>query len=511
MATTTSIMELRMRAYTKGLVALGVALASALPAAAGAQTFFAWPDTAVDVATYATVEDCQAIVRRARYTAESRNDLVTAVWSDTLPLDPQERIAPQPTSVTETARHCMARFAAVDSVPLSAFSALLPLYLHAEWDDKARALVERRIAAIALDARQKEGAVDAGAELAAAIDTVVEVALGRGVGQGVQPKRGALAYDVVMEHLPNVPDRLTRLRIYQRVAIVSSDGELEDLERLERLLARMATIHDSLTDRERGKLEEEYGVFADGGNLPERYAAALRMSLGKEAFLDSLRRSTSAYVAVKHDNWVRATGLRPETYGLGNPLGEHAPPIEGDIWLGREDGSGPRPTPGRVSLVVFLNAGECVGVVESAAEMDGGCAGSLTTLRRLMERFPALEVTVVAETQGYFMFLKDSITPAREAELTKRWLESYGVTAPLAMSRTDAWRLPSPDGRRVARLGANRANYSFGKSWQVSNRNAYLVDENGIVVHVREMDRFSVAQDFAELVGILLERQVAGR
>ena len=500
-----------MRSCTRGLLALGVALGSALPATAGGQTRFAWPDTAVDVATYATVEECQAIVRRSRYSAESRSDLVTAVWTDTIPFDLRERRAPQPASVTETARHCMARFAEVDSVPLSHFSALLPLYLHAEWDDKARALVARRIAAVTLDAGQRKDGTKAGAELAAVIDTVVDVALGRGAGQGVQPHRGGLAYEVVMAHLPKVADRLTRLRIYQKVAVVSSDGELKDLERLEGTMARMAAIHDSLTRREREKLEEEYGIFADGGNLPERYAAALRMSLGKEAFLDSLRRSTAAYVSVKHDNWVRATGLRPETYGLGNPLGEHAPPIEGDIWLGRENESGPRPTPGRVSLVVFLDAGECVGVVESAAAMDGGCAGSLTTLRRLMERFPALEVTMVAETQGYFMYLKDSITPAREAELTKQWLESYGVMAPLAMSRSDTWRLPSPDGRRVTRTSTNRRNYSFGKSWQVSNRNAYLIDEDGIVVHVREMDRASVAQDFAELIEILLERQVAGR
>ena len=511
MATTASTMKLRMRAYTKGLLVLGVALGPALPVPSGAQTLFSWPDTAVDVATYATVEECQAIVRRSRHTAESRNDLVTAVWTDTLPLDPREQRAPQPASVTEIARQCMTRFAAVDSVPLSYFSALLPLYLHAEWDDKARALVERRIAAIALGGRRSKDATQAGAELAAVIDTVVEVALGRGAGQGVQPHRGALAYEVVMEHLPKVADRLTRLRIYQKVAMVSSDGELKDLERLEGSLARMAAIHDSLTEREREKLAEEYGILADGGNLPERYAAALRMSLGKAAFLDSLRRSTAAYVAAKHDNWVRATGLRPETYGLGNPLGEHAPPIEAGLWLGREGGSGPRPTPGRVSLVVFLNAGECVGVVESADEMYGGCAGSLTPLRRLMERFPALEVTMVAETHGYFMYLKDSITPAREAELTKQWLESYGVMAPLAMSRSDTWRLPSPDGRRVARLSTNRRNYSFGKSWQVSNRNSYLVDEDGIVVHVREMDRSSVAQDFAELIEILLERQVAGR
>jgi hypothetical protein len=84
------------------------------------------------------------------------------------------------------------------------------------------------------------------------------------------------------------------------------------------------------------------------------------------------------------------------------------------------------------------------------------------------------------------------------------------VDAPLAMNTTAHWRLPDPDSRRVSRPTANRSNYSFGKSWKAVNTSAYLIDQNGIVVHARQMNRWSVYEDFGELIQILLERQRKG-
>jgi hypothetical protein len=149
--------------------------------------------------------------------------------------------------------------------------------------------------------------------------------------------------------------------------------------------------------------------------------------------------------------------------------------------------------------------------------MYGACARSLIPLRRLMERFPALEVTVVAKAHGFFKYLKDSVTLEREAALTKRWLESYGVTAALAMSAPDSWKLDSPDGRTIRSQTANERNYSFGRTAPGANRPllansaAYLVDEDGLIVHVRQMNRHAVGEDYEKFVQILLERQVAER
>ena len=139
--------------------------------------------------------------------------------------------------------------------------------------------------------------------------------------------------------------------------------------------------------------------------------------------------------------------------------------------------------------------------------MRDRCARNLVPLRRLEQRFPELEITVVSQTHGHFLYLKDGITPQREAELAKQWLEAYGVDAPLAMTTGDFMQLPDPDSRRFERLSGNDINYSFGKREELKNSQAFLIDQDGIVVHARGMNRASVFEDYGELIEILLERQ----
>lgn len=517
------VSETLIRARTGGLLALGMTLATAIPSMARAQTLFAWPDTTANVEAYTTIEQCQAVVGRSIWTSRTDEWLSRGIMLDTMPLDRRERRAPAPAPVGETARRCMQRFAAVDSVPPSYFTATFQLYLHAEQDDAARALVERHLGAIEaeVDAAKNDKEVKAAeARLAAAIDSVVDIALGHGAAIDIRPRRYQMAREIVMEHAPRVSDRVKRFTLYFSVLLLDGDltldGKLVDSARLARAGARIAALVDSLNERERSKLHEWVGAPEDL-DLVDAYRARLERSLGRDVFLDTLRRSTAKYDSLMRDAWARSWGLRPETYGFGNPLGYHAPEIEADIWLGREDGVGPRPAKGRVSLIVFLDPAKCTGVVDGHDDIYGVCARSLIPLRRLMERFPALDVTVVAEADGYFMYLKDSVTLEREAELTKRWLESYGVTAALAMSAPESWKLDSPDGRTIRSQSANERNYSFGRTAPGANRPllansaAYLVDEDGLIVHTRQMNRHSVGEDYDIFVEILLDRQVAGR
>src|SRR5690606_17794341 len=96
----------------------------------------------------------------------------------------------------------------------------------------------------------------------------------------------------------------------------------------------------------------------------------------------------------------------------------------------------------------------------------GNCARVLVPLRRFSERFPDVEITIVAHTFGYFKYLKDGITPEREAELTRQWLDSFGISAPLAVTDTKYWRLPNYDGRRVNERAKNHIQYAFGGTWE---------------------------------------------
>jgi hypothetical protein len=496
---------LPLRAQRLGLVAVAVALWSA---PATAQTLFVWPDTTANIEAYATIEECEAAVSRSvRYTA-SREDLESGVWTDTIPLDSLEAAGPRPlpTAVMETARRCGARFSNADSVSMAQFRVLLPLYLQAGWDSRARTLVERRLAAI--------GAKD-DAERAAVLDSVFKILLAQS-GDRIGAPRFALAEELADTWVPRVPDRVKRLELYLRVStsFYTPDPDSATTARIARSAQKMAVIMDSLSQRELDELASTMGAIADGvetgGDFVRRYYALLNMSLGKRTFLDSLRHSTAAYVKLKLDNWARATGMRPETYKFGDPLGEQAPPIEADLWLGYDPARGPRPTKGRVSLVVFLDVDsqECNGgAVTGPDQIGGNCARYLNPLRRLEQRFPEIEITVVGKTYGYFLYLKEGMTPRREAELTKLWLEAYGVHAALAMATTASWRLPDPDSRRLSRPTGDRINYAFGKRSDISNGTAFLIDRDGIVVNVREMDRSAVYEDFGELIEILLHRQ----
>ena len=495
-----------MRALHVGLLAMSVVLSTS-PAAA--QTRFSWPDTTVNIAAYTTIEECQAAVSRTVEYIDARNDLVSGRWRDTLSgvdsLEESRKLGMNalPAPVTEMARRCGARFANADSVPLTLYNRLVTLYLQAGWDAKARALVERRLAAI----EPKDDT-----ERAAVIDTLLKI-LSAGSGQSWETiglRRSAMAWEIVAEQLPKVSDRRKRLRGYSHMFAFASPEETQDsatyTARVRRLTDKMGTIMDSLTEHEREELISGYGVLFDGvdnvGDFVARYYALINLSSGKQTFVDSLRRSTAAYVKVMRDNWTRATGMRPEAYRYGNPLGEHASPIEADIWLGHDPSSGPRPAPGRVSLVVFLNNLKCDNKSFPVT------ADRMIPLRRLEKRFPELEITVVGQSCGYYLYLKEGMTPEKEAAVTKQSLEMLGVDAPLAMTTSDFWRLPDPDGRRINSTSDNRTNYSFGKK-DILNGSSFLIDQDGIVVHTSLMNRVGF-EDFTEMIEILLQRQVTG-
>ena len=496
----------RTRARRLELLAVAVALSSIAlwSAPLAAQTLFTWPDTSVNIEAYTTLEECQAAVTRSLDYTSGREDLGSGIFADTMPLDSITARGPQslPTAVTETARRCGARFSNVDSVSVSDFKVLFPLYLQAGWDTKARTLVKRRLAAI--------GAKD-DTERKAVLDTAFKVLTTKSNRNG---QRGvAMAEELFETQLPQVSDRLVRLRLYLTLASIASYYGNPDsaAAKVQRITPKMAATMDSLTKPELDKLLEGSGLLGDGvedaGGFAQRYYAMLNMSLGKRTFLDSLRSSTAAYVKLNRDNWARATGMRPETYRLGDPLGEKAPPIVADIWRGYDPSKGPRPTPGRVSLVMVLTT--CNEVLTDPRQFKGNCARNLVPLRWLEKRFPELEVTVVEQTRGYFQYLKDGMSPEREAELAKQTLEWYGVHAALAMTATDYWWLRDPDSRRVDRPTKNNTNYTFDKSSSIRGSTTFLIDQDGVVINTRSMSFTAVYEDFEELIKILLERQAA--
>ncbi|MBX6330679.1 MAG: hypothetical protein IRY91_02405 [Gemmatimonadaceae bacterium] len=426
----------------------------------------------VDVAAYATVEQCLAAAARVRDSVER----ASPVWRDTLPDAVAVRDDSVPVAVVETARRCGARFAA-GAAPLDGWRSLVTLDVLARWDARADTLVRRRLATVT---------TGAATERAWVIGTVLRAYLGvpfEGREDLVPPVRLAAAESLAAE-LDGLRGAPWTVRMEAMVRLMDAARRVGDTTRALRAAARVVAIADGLTAAERRTNLYNRRVRQD-------VYAALRL-LHADALLDSLRRSTAAYVALQRSLYARAMGERPDAMRF--PIGEPAPPIEGDFWFRRGDSAATRPTAGHVALVVFLDHGvdrnnrtasRCGVTVAGGSQRI--CWSGYARLRRLAQRFPGLEITLTAPTRGYFPFMSPP-TPDVEAEtLAHWWLDYHALPGALAVTRTAWWRLPDPDRRRIDRDdGANVEHYSFGERGAITTFSVFLVDPGGTIVDAED-------------------------
>ncbi|MBX6331754.1 MAG: hypothetical protein IRY91_07900 [Gemmatimonadaceae bacterium] len=454
-------------------------------AEAPAQTRFAWPDTAVDVTQYRHPDQCVAAVTRLQRLIEFPPK--RAVNPDTMPWDPEERLRPLPAPVVATAERCAARWSAA-TAPLTEFAPLVTLYLAANRDADAATLLTRRVAAV----EPKRGE----AERTAVIDSVVQIYL------DAQPVRLAAAESLLTERARHKTDRIERLKIYAE--LMRQAANVLDTARLRRAAQQVVVIADSLTPAER-----ESEAFS---GLAQAVYGAWHFAVGERVLLDSLRQSTAAYVGLVRAMWAKVTGQRPDALEL--PIGEKAAPLSADFWFPQDSARGPRPTPGRVALVGFLDRIQCVDLPNdptfaSDAKRDERCWQWGVNLRRLAERFPELEITVASQTHGYFLYAPP-LAPAEEAADIARWVAGHGIPGTLMVTSTPFWHLEAPDGRRIDKPDSNVTHYSFGKSWGAKG-SLYLVDQDGVIVEATGIGLSG--PDFDELsrkVDILLHRNAGG-
>jgi hypothetical protein len=461
---------------------MGLTLASS----ARAQTKFSWPDTSVDLGKYTSVDRCIAALMRIQQgqialRSQTENN-------DTLPFDEQENLKPLPAPVRQAAARCAARFDH-RTAKLSDFALLMELLLLADRDADAKALLERRLSAI--------GANGAG-ERVAVEDSAVLIYL------KVLPRRLDAAEQVLLARAHRGSDRLDRMSLYNRLMEVSRDAG--DTTRARRAAQSLVAVADSLTPAER-ESEKFTKMGNDGGNVVV-FAAMLQI-VGTKTLTDSLRHSTAAMANLMRTMWAQFTKERKEA--LPFPLGEHAPTVTGDFWFPSQAAGDKHPSPGHVSIVEFVDNsrlyGSCMNPTPFTVIPDI-CARNWYWLRRLGNRFPGLDITLVVGTRGNFLHAPPP-SPAEEAELYRRWLEPYHIKgAVLSVSTRPFWNLPVPDGRRVDKPAANSVAYSFGKSWNPDGTNGggrYLIDQDGLVVDV-----FFNEAATNQFIEALLQRQKAG-
>ncbi|HEU4588167.1 MAG TPA: hypothetical protein VFS11_05950 [Gemmatimonadales bacterium] len=422
---------------------------------------------------------------------------VWEAWRDTLPesrasLAAKAR-ASLPVPVAAAARRCGARFAGA-TAPLNQFAPFLSLFLAADRDRDAATLLARRLKGVAPDAERERAAV---------LDTAIAEYLGLqrlAAGPEVtvplftQPGRLAEA-ETLLAELSQLKSVTWQTRTRGYLVLASSASTAGDTARAQRARERLLRAVSTLTAAERrtNEFQELLGPL---------YQTTIQVNAA--ALLDSLRHSTSAYLALQRALWQEAAG----NIRFPLPIGEVAPPIEAEFWFRRNDTTVARPIAGKVNLVVFLNQIACFGINSRPT-----CERIDARLRRLAQRFPALEITLVAQTRGFFSFAAPP-APGEEAALLQRsWLGERRLPGVLAVSTTDFWRLPAPDRRRIDRPTANASRYSFGRTamnigaqWQ--GVPSFLVDESGTIVHALNDIDESVLPD---LIEILLARQLANR
>ncbi len=286
-------------------------------------------------------------------------------------------------------------------------------------------------------------------------------------------------------------DRIERLKTYDKLRDVShQDG---DTARARRVARWEIGVADSLTPAERQS--QAYAELAAGNGGDMLIYAAEEELTGLVPLLDSLRHSTAAFATLEYDLLRRASGGQPDKL---LPIGRPSPPLAADWWFPAVAGTVHWPTPGHVTFVSFLTFPQCVGLSEDS--YSGSCNSELVRLRRIARRFPDVDITIVASTQGGFMYLPP-MSPAAEASWIAQWVDVFHVpNLVVAVDSTPFWRLPDPDGRRINKDVPSIAVYRYGLWRPEQQGSRMLVDENGLIVDVLHVNDEDALMQFIDVL-----------
>lgn len=415
---------------------------------------FAATGAASDYARYEYVHSCVLASRRHARLAEFRERRDTLPWDDARPL-------PEPAVVA--ARDCGAYFP-VDSVPVAHLSTYVELALAAGRDAAADSAVRRHLALLPRDSVSARARV-----LGAAIGHYIDA----------HPVRVAPAERLMLA--------------------LDSLGEPAKLERYaagERLYEHALASHDTTRIRKDGdRVLAIAGTLAHSARLHRDTIASIAAVVQGVAGLSIGERPIEEIARDSRTALARALEVPTSQLPPGLSIGRAAPPLRGEWWFRRARETS-RPSPGRVSLLVFVNhPRSLVRAPENAI------------VRRLAERFGAeLEITLVARTEGLFReeLLAD---PGAEADsIRKRLFDELKLPGALVVSRVDMTKRPPPDRRVIDGRSPNfNAYMPFGEG---RGDRWVLVDRNGKVAMSLSPDA-AHEQVLAATIARLLEQSVS--
>jgi hypothetical protein len=411
-------------------------------------------------------------------------------WPDTAAMARNEALETVPPPVMDVARQCIARFHQ-DSVPLGESFLWMRLYLIANRDDLAEAVLNRRLENTQWDTLNPEGRQ-------AVLSKAMEVYT------GAQPVRWKQLHAIgaQLEAQKAVIGPLKMLSVYGM--LLTAAKRLDDTASTQRNAERILAVAQSLTAAE--KASSVYRIIGTSIVTPALdwlFAPALR---------DSLRRSAAAYAALKRSHWITGGGdtVRSDMRFVGKP----ATSLVARFWLSSKDtpaagshvaSNGPNataqvqhPTPGKAALVVFLSSAcrdEIRGTsrVDGESMLSGPCWQTYAAIRRFGERFPHVDITIAATARGY-IGEAGPLTPQQEAQVLRAWWIGYHrLPVTIAVSTSESYRLAEPDRRVMEDANANELGYGFGTS-VVGETQAFVIAPTGEILLGGELNRMREAE-----------------
>lgn len=225
----------------------------------------------------------------------------------------------------------------------------------------------------------------------------------------------------------------------------------------------------------------------------------------KKQISDSLKRGAPEYVAFMKYLWSYVAGDSHRPFPL--PLGNQAPLLQYTYLLGPEHRSVDTSVSltkvkefkegGEPHLVVFIRGCRSDKPGAGPARRQTGsvsdCLDTYASIRRLKKSYPALTISFVTRTIGYFGS-SEPLTAKEESVLFEKWwLNYHKLPVNIMVTSTQYFNISEPDGRRIDDWDINRERYSLTGLLEERMRKqdvvGFLIDSNGVVIHVDNVNR----------------------
>ncbi len=416
-----------------------IVLSVVVGTSAPSQTLFQRPDTTPNYVAYQYPDQCLAAVNRI----VSRVDRKDTIWRDTAAYDSMRITLPVPEEAIGVGRLCLSQID-VDSLFVTDYKDIIPTLLLINRDDDVNRIVHKALDNA--DALKK--------------DSIFLIA--QNAYLGARPKRVKL-----FEQLLAREDNLYKTS-------VSAGGELRGYVRLAEAALDLGEMEyaSNLVYKIINENAKQFTVDKINYDRIGVYVYKLLLEVINDEAMDSLAVSTQSYRRFLDNTWKKLTTTPfPRSKNNQNFIGTILPQIRGDFWytnLMASNGEGTsialsdnpskispqvRPVVGKVNAILFLPGGchsQSPKVLYGRDNGSGrGCWSTISLIKRLKNRFPEMEITVVSKTFGS-IGNSPPLPPKDEADsLADYFLKFHKIPAIHVIAETGFIRMPGYDKRRI--------------------------------------------------------------